>query len=71
MLTFLNDLNKAEKFTSRFITYRIDKLRDFADTEEIVNYLEEIKSKFNDPDPDYFTENKNDLQNYLINLING
>ncbi|MDR4892656.1 MULTISPECIES: hypothetical protein [unclassified Chryseobacterium] len=71
LLTFLNDLNKAEKFTSRFITYRIDKLRDFDDTEEIVNYLEEIKSKFNDPDPDYFTENKNDLQNYLINLING
>lgn len=68
---FVNDLNKVDKFTSRFITYRIDKLREFTDTEEIVNYLEEIKSKFNDPDPDYFIENKNDLQNYLINLING
>lgn len=66
-----NEIRRTEKFTSRFLTHRIDKLRDFEGAQEVINYLEEVKGRFNDDDFESFTENKDELMNYLLGFING
>lgn len=66
-----NEINKTKRFTSRFLNHRIDKLKEFSGTEKVIDYLEEIKWKFNEEDENLFNEYKEELKNYLKNLING
>lgn len=66
-----NEINKTKKFTSRFLNYRIERLKDFPGTEKIIDYFEEIKWKFNEEDDNLFNEYKEELKIYLKNLING
>lgn len=71
LMHLYNEIDKTDKFTSRFISHRIERLKAFPDAEKIIDYFEEIKWKFNEGSDEDFIENKTELKNYLIHLING